>query len=192
MYLFERIVRRLRTWLKPKRSAISSRTGTLALNGKKRSQEGGQAGIQGAGDIRNEGDPRNEGAHQSEVDLHFAGERKEGFTLDTGIMQSLQWMAEHEQRTPEEIANAILDDAFRNHRAQWENWQRWQSLTPREQEITALICQNCTNKQIAEKLCISPETVKTHVEHILSKFDTNDRFNLRLMLNGWDFSGWKI
>jgi hypothetical protein len=34
--------------------------------------------------------------------------------------------------------------------------------------------------------------VKTHVEHILSKFDTTDRFNLRLMLNGWDFSGWKL
>ncbi len=116
--------------------------------------------------------------------------RTTNFTLDVNTLRSLQTLAEHEQRTPEEIANQILGDAFRNHQAQWENFQRWQSLTPREQEITALICLNYTTRQIAAKLYISPETVKTHAEHILLKFGVPDRNTMRLMLNGWDFSGW--
>ncbi len=112
------------------------------------------------------------------------------FTLDVDTLRSLEFLAEQEQRTPEEIANQILGDALRSHQAQGENWRRWQTLTPREQEIAALICLNYTSREIAEKLHISPETVKTHAEHILVKFGLADRTAMRLTLNGWDFSAW--
>jgi DNA-binding NarL/FixJ family response regulator len=112
------------------------------------------------------------------------------FALDRDVMQSLEWIADHEKRTPEEIANEILDDAFRSHQAQGENWERWRKLTRREQEITALICLNRTSRQIANKLTISQTTVKTHVEHILVKFGVSDRNALRILLSGWDFSAW--
>lgn len=120
----------------------------------------------------------------------FARKQTANFTLDVNTLRSLRSLAEQEQRTPEEIASQILGDAFRSHQAQGENWQRWQSLTPREQEIAALICLNYTSRQIAAKLHISPETVKTHAEHILMKFGVSDRNAMRLMLNGWDFSAW--
>ena len=112
------------------------------------------------------------------------------FTLDVEMLQSLQTLAEREKRTPEEIANQILGDALRSHQAQQENWQRWQTLTPREKEIAALICLKYTSRQIAAKLYISPETVKTHVEHVLVKFHVPDRNTLRLRLSEWDFSSW--
>lgn len=112
------------------------------------------------------------------------------FTLDVNTLRSLQFLAERERRTPEEIANQLLDDALRSHQAQEENWQLWQTLTPREQEIAALICMNYTSRQVASRLYISPETVKTHVEHILLKFGVSDRNMLRMMLSGWDFSAW--
>ncbi len=120
----------------------------------------------------------------------FKREQSTNFTLDVDTLRSLEFLAEQEKRTPEDIANQILGDAFRNHQAQGENWQRWQSLTPREQEITALICLNYTSRQIATKLTISPETVKTHAEHILVKFGVTDRNTMRMMLNGWDFNAW--
>ena len=120
----------------------------------------------------------------------FTRKQNTNFTLDVDTLRSLEFLAEQEHRTPEEIAAQILGDAFRNHQAQGENFQRWQSLTPREQEITALICLNYTSRQIATKLNISPETVKTHAEHILGKFGVTDRNAMRLMLNGWDFSAW--
>jgi DNA-binding CsgD family transcriptional regulator len=120
----------------------------------------------------------------------FKLKRTANLALDVNTLRSLQVLAEREQRTPEEIANLLLGEAFRSHQAQGENWQRWLSLTPREQEITALICLNYTSRQIAAKLHISPETVKTHAEHVLMKYDVPDRNTLRILLNGWDFDSW--
>lgn len=48
-------------------------------------------------------------------------------------------------------------------------------LTPREQEILALIATGKTNSQIAEILYISPGTVRVHVHAILHKLDVRDR-----------------
>lgn len=115
---------------------------------------------------------------------------RRSFNLDTATLQSVQFMAEQSQRTPEEIAGLLIDEALRNHEAQGDNWARWQSLTPREQETTALICLNYTTRQAASKLYISPETVKTHVEHVLQKFGVPNRQKLRMLLQGWDFSAW--
>ena len=112
------------------------------------------------------------------------------FTLDVDMLQSLQTLADHEQRTPEEIANQILRDALIIPPKQLENWRRWQTLTPREKEIAALVCLGYTSRQIATKLYISPETVKTHVVHILTKFNVPDRNALRAQLDDWNFSEW--
>ena len=112
------------------------------------------------------------------------------FAIQVDTLRSLKLIAEREQRTPEEVANRILSDVLRTHEAQQENWQRWQSLTPREQEVAALVCLNYTSRQIAAKLHISPETIKTHVEHILIKFNAPDRNALRLALSNWNFSHW--
>jgi DNA-binding CsgD family transcriptional regulator len=114
----------------------------------------------------------------------------EPFNLDVDTLRSLEWMAEREKSTPGDIATQILGSALRGHLAQEELWRRWQSLSPREQEIAALVCLNYTGRQVASRLHISPQTVKTHVERILLKFDVSDRGALRKMLSGWDFSAW--
>lgn len=49
------------------------------------------------------------------------------------------------------------------------------SLTPRELEVLELLSQRLTNKEIAEKLVISPGTVKTHTLNIYSKLDARGR-----------------
>ncbi len=50
-----------------------------------------------------------------------------------------------------------------------------EKLSSRELEILSLIAQGATNKDIADKLVISEGTVKTHVKHILSKLDAQNR-----------------
>lgn len=42
-------------------------------------------------------------------------------------------------------------------------------LTPREREILALFVDELTNKEIAQRLILSPRTVETHVERVLGK-----------------------
>ncbi len=66
----------------------------------------------------------------------------------------------------------------------------WESLSPREQDVTALSCLGFTNRQIAARLSLSPETIKTHVRNVLSKFGINSKSELRHILAGWDFSAW--
>src|SRR5690625_325290 len=48
-------------------------------------------------------------------------------------------------------------------------------LTDREFEVLVCIGNGMTNQEISEKLYIGIKTVKTHVSHILSKLDVNDR-----------------
>lgn len=49
------------------------------------------------------------------------------------------------------------------------------TLTLREQEILKLIVAGCDNQTIADKLFISPNTVKTHVSNIYKKIDATNR-----------------
>jgi DNA-binding NarL/FixJ family response regulator len=54
-------------------------------------------------------------------------------------------------------------------------------LTTREIEILALVAAGSTNAEIAERLIISPLTVKSHVSRILAKMDARDRTQLVVM-----------
>ena len=49
------------------------------------------------------------------------------------------------------------------------------ALTPRETEVLAQIAEGNRNRDIAEQLFISEETVKVHIKHIMDKLDASDR-----------------
>ncbi|MDG4863325.1 response regulator transcription factor [Streptomyces sp. T-3] len=48
-------------------------------------------------------------------------------------------------------------------------------LTPRELEVLRLLATGLTNAELAERLFLSPTTVKTHIGRILQKLDLRDR-----------------
>ena len=52
------------------------------------------------------------------------------------------------------------------------------SLSPREQEVLALVAEGHSNKAIADALYVSPNTVKTHVASLLSKLHAESRVQL--------------
>ena len=48
-------------------------------------------------------------------------------------------------------------------------------LTERERDVLALVVDGLNNTEIAEKLTVSPSTIKSHVSHILRKLDVTSR-----------------
>jgi len=51
-------------------------------------------------------------------------------------------------------------------------------LTDREREVMALVAVGLTNRQIAERLVVSPATAKTHVSRAMRKLHAHDRAQL--------------
>jgi DNA-binding NarL/FixJ family response regulator len=53
--------------------------------------------------------------------------------------------------------------------------QRLPALSPREREIMDLLAQGLTGEQVAERLVLSAETVKTHIRNAMTKLEASTR-----------------
>lgn len=111
--------------------------------------------------------------------------------VDQDLIHSLENLAQREQRTKKELAVELLSMALVQRDAAESYLRCWGSLSRREQQVTALICLGYTNRQIANRLVLSQETVKTHVRNVLLKFKLRTRAELRHVLADWDFSAWE-
>ena len=112
------------------------------------------------------------------------------FTLEGQLVTYLQELADHEQRPAAEVAGELLASGAAQRNQAQEIYQCWLSLSVREQEVAALVCLGYTNRQIGNRLIISPQTAKSHVRNILYKFDLHSKEELRMLLANWDFSTW--
>ncbi len=115
---------------------------------------------------------------------------KRFFQLDENTVQSLRSLAKQEQRSEDDLAADLLSFALGQHETEEQNLQHWKELTVRQQEVAALICLGYTNQEIATRLSISPETVKSHIRNILGKFRLRRKSDLLRELSAWDFGAW--
>jgi DNA-binding NarL/FixJ family response regulator len=123
-------------------------------------------------------------------DLGLRRPAHRSFELDEDLLLSVQRLARREQRPEEDVAADLLSYALARRDAAEANLRRWRSLSDREQEVTAFVCLGLTNAQIAVRLSLSTQTIKTHVRNVLIKFDLHSKAELRQLLADWDFSGW--
>lgn len=112
------------------------------------------------------------------------------FTLDAGVARSVQQLAGEKALPEDQVAAGLLAQALAQRQAAEGAMERWRSLTPREQQVAALMCCGLTNQTIAKRLKISPETVKVHARRVIHKFEVRSRADLRVILAPWDLRTW--
>jgi DNA-binding CsgD family transcriptional regulator len=116
--------------------------------------------------------------------------RKRIFMMDVKAYESLRLVAQHQKRSPQEMASQLFDQAAQGQNDQSRAMQCWDQLSPRQKQVAAYVCRGDTTRQIAAQLNISETTVKSHVKIILYKFNINSRSALRLLLAPWDLSSY--
>jgi DNA-binding NarL/FixJ family response regulator len=124
-------------------------------------------------------------------DLGLMRSSRRVYAYDAELVQAVRELAIQERRSEEEVAAELLSLALVHKDASESRLRTWNSLSYREQQVAALTCLNCTNRQIASRLRISPATVATHMRNVLYKFKLHGKSELRQALSDWDFNAWK-
>ncbi|MER5352861.1 response regulator transcription factor [Kitasatospora sp. NPDC002551] len=74
------------------------------------------------------------------------------------------------------VTRRLIEDFARTRPARRRDPKvRLNGLTPRETEVLELIARGLSNQEIAARLVLAEQTVKTHIGRILAKLDLRDR-----------------
>jgi DNA-binding NarL/FixJ family response regulator len=87
------------------------------------------------------------------------------------LLRTVRLVAEGNMVIDPELVIALADELT----AAKETDRGTETLTERELEILQLLAFGYTNRDIAGRLFISPDTVKTHLEHVYQKLGASDR-----------------
>ena len=113
------------------------------------------------------------------------------YQVSESMQVTLTTLAQHDGRPENDLIQDLLAAGLTHYYSSDVLLNQWETLSPRERDVAALVCLGYTNKEIGGRLNISPQTVKTHLRNVLIKFNFRTRFELKLSLQGWDFSYWE-
>ena len=112
------------------------------------------------------------------------------FQVSESMQVTLTTLAQYEGRPENDLIQDLVAAGLTQYYESEDLWKKWRCLTPREQDVAALVCLGFTNREIAARLSIAPNTVKSRLQNVLRKFNIHKRTDLRAMLSIWDFSPW--
>ncbi len=95
--------------------------------------------------------------------------------------------AQEKRSQKNQFSDSQMDEPLHSN----ELYPLWIRLSPREQDVTALTCLKYTNAQIAARLGLSKETVRTYLEKVMNKLGLQTKADLRVTFANWDFSEWE-
>ena len=102
------------------------------------------------------------------------------------LIKGIRKVAEGELWADSPTMTQVVDSLSRKYRVDRSPEKGRKELSEREIEVVTLVASGNRNKEIANKLFISEQTVKTHLSNIFQKLEVNDRLELALyaMRNG--------
>src|SRR5512137_2613979 len=112
------------------------------------------------------------------------------YELNEQLHAALVRRADLAGRTAEDVQAELVAAGLEQLRSTDQLKERWDTLSRREKTVTALTCLGYTNRQIASRIGLSPDTVKGYVHSALVKWNLHSKATLRQRLEQWDFSEW--
>jgi len=97
------------------------------------------------------------------------------------LFAAIRAVAEGELAFSDEIARSVLDAMVSHQKAVPSSMER---LSERERQISYMVARGMRNRDIAEELTISENTVKRHLQSIFSKTGSRDRLELAVLALG--------
>jgi two-component system NarL family response regulator len=91
------------------------------------------------------------------------------------LLSFLRGVQQGEPALTPAMTSRILDDYARSTKPSASNAPELNLLSVREREVAELLADGATNREIAERLVISENTVKNHVRNILGKLKLRNR-----------------
>jgi two-component system, NarL family, response regulator NreC len=94
-------------------------------------------------------------------------------SADTDLIRAVAAVSQKKSFFSPAVAKIMLDDYVRQL-ADRGITDRYDTLTEREREVFQLIAEGKSNKDVADLLNLSPNTVETHRAHIMDKLDVHN------------------
>jgi DNA-binding NarL/FixJ family response regulator len=91
------------------------------------------------------------------------------------LIHAVRAVHQGETIVPGRMLGPLLQRLIRRRREQRDALDRMSRLTRREREVLGLLAEGADNDTIAERLVISPETARTHVQNVLVKLEVHSR-----------------
>lgn len=85
------------------------------------------------------------------------------------LLQVLRGVLRGETHLPPALLTGVLRELTTTRKHRTESEQLVSALTPREQEVLRCMVAGLGRKAVAEKLFLSPHTVRTHMQNVLGK-----------------------
>jgi DNA-binding NarL/FixJ family response regulator len=118
-----------------------------------------------------------EGEDQLLIDAVEAG--ADGYLTKSSALSELihaaRAMHRGETLVPPRMLGPLLTRLVARRRLGDEAHRRSEKLTRREKEVLALLASGADNNSIAQRLVISPQTARTHVQNLLTKLEVHSR-----------------
>jgi two-component system, NarL family, nitrate/nitrite response regulator NarL len=93
----------------------------------------------------------------------------------TQLIEAVRAVGRGETMIPSRMLGSLISSLVRRRRGRDRAGRIAGSLTRREREVLFLLADGADNDGIAQALVISPQTVRTHIQNVLSKLGVHSR-----------------